>query len=154
MAVIHALSIWKHYLLGAYFIIKTDYQSLRYFLNQRKLSEKQICWVNFLSMFHFQILHTPDHKNVIVDALSRLPRVNAVTKKILLQRQPSMQKKMILRLYGLNCMKVNLFHLNSLKDGFLYHQQAICVMRSLRSKVMSEAHAPSYAGHRGIMPTT
>ena len=42
MAVIHALSIWKHYLLGANFVIKTDHQSLWYFHTQRKLSEKQI----------------------------------------------------------------------------------------------------------------
>ena len=42
MAVIHVLSIWKHYLLGADFVIKTDHQSLRYFLTQRKLSEKKM----------------------------------------------------------------------------------------------------------------
>ena len=30
-------------------------------------------------MFHFQILHTFGNKNVIADALSRRPRVNALT---------------------------------------------------------------------------
>ncbi len=79
MAVIHALKAWKHYLLGADFVIKTDHQSLRYFLTQRKLSEKQMRWANFLSMFHFQILHTSGNKNVVADALSRRPRVNAIT---------------------------------------------------------------------------
>ena len=79
MAVILALSIWKHYLLGADFVIKTDHQSLRYFLTQRKLSEKQMRWANFLSMFHFQILHTYGNTNVVADALSRRPRVNALT---------------------------------------------------------------------------
>ena len=54
MVVIHALSIWKHYLLGADFVIKTDHQSLQYFLTQRKLSEKQMRRANFLSMFHFR----------------------------------------------------------------------------------------------------
>ena len=28
LAVVHALSIWKHYLLGVDFLIKTDHQSL------------------------------------------------------------------------------------------------------------------------------
>ena len=79
MAVVHALSVWKHYLLGAHFVIKTDHQSLRYFLSQRKLSEKQMRWANFLSMFHFQILHTSGNKNIVADALSRRPKVNAVT---------------------------------------------------------------------------
>ena len=32
LAVIHALTNWKHYLLGADFVVKTDHQSLRYFL--------------------------------------------------------------------------------------------------------------------------
>ena len=41
----------------------------------------------------------------------------------------------------------------SIKDGFLYHHQAICVVTGLRTKVMSETHAPPYAGHRGIMST-
>ena len=53
MAVVHALTVWKHYLLGADFVIKTDHQSLRYFLTQKKLSEKQMRWVNFLSMSDF-----------------------------------------------------------------------------------------------------
>ena len=39
LAVLHALSTWKHYLLGADFVVQTDYQTLRYFLTQAKLSE-------------------------------------------------------------------------------------------------------------------
>ena len=34
LAVIHALTTWKHYLLGADFVVKTDHQILRYFLTQ------------------------------------------------------------------------------------------------------------------------
>ena len=76
---LHALSTWKHYLLGADFVVQTDHQTLRYFLTQTKLSEKHMRWANFLSMFHFQIMHTPGNKNVIADALSRQLRVNAVS---------------------------------------------------------------------------
>ena len=39
LVVIHALTNWKHYLLGANFVVKTDHQSLRYFLTQTKLSD-------------------------------------------------------------------------------------------------------------------
>ena len=38
VAVIHALSSWKHYLLGADFVVQTDHQTLRYFLTETKLS--------------------------------------------------------------------------------------------------------------------
>ena len=59
LVVIHALSSWKHYLLGTPFILRTDHQSLRYFMTQTKLSEKKMRWENFLSQFHFHISHVP-----------------------------------------------------------------------------------------------
>ncbi|MCO5590473.1 hypothetical protein L7F22_044443 [Adiantum nelumboides] len=39
LAVMHALYSWKHFLLGADFVVQTDHQTLRYFLTQVKLSE-------------------------------------------------------------------------------------------------------------------
>ena len=155
--VIHALSIWKHYLLGADFVIKTDHQSLRYFLTQRKLSEQQMRWANFLSMFHFQILHISGNKNVVADALSRRPRVNALT-TIYHEELESLSE-----LYPQDPDFAIIWM--ELKDGFvkppysirddvLYHQQAICIARPLRQKIMDEAHASPYAGHRGIVATT
>ena len=42
----------------------------------------------------------------------------------------------------------------SIRNDILYHQNAICITQSLRQKVMDEAHASSYAGHREIIPTT
>ena len=48
LAVMHALDSWKHYLLGNPFIIRTDHQSLKYFMTQTKLSDKQMRWANFI----------------------------------------------------------------------------------------------------------
>ncbi|MCO5570742.1 hypothetical protein L7F22_024470 [Adiantum nelumboides] len=75
LAVIHALTQWRHYLLGADFTVFTDHQSLRYFLSQKQFSEKQMRWANILSQFHFQIVYVQGHKNVVADALSRKPLV-------------------------------------------------------------------------------
>ena len=36
-------------------------------------------WANFLSMFHFQIVHVEGKKNVVADALSRKPQISAVS---------------------------------------------------------------------------
>ncbi|MCO5614971.1 hypothetical protein L7F22_069257 [Adiantum nelumboides] len=77
ISVIHALQSWKHYLLGTAFVIYTDNQSIRYFMTQTKLSEKQMRWANFLSQFHFHIAHVAGKKNQVADALSRRPRINA-----------------------------------------------------------------------------
>ncbi|MCO5573423.1 hypothetical protein L7F22_027194 [Adiantum nelumboides] len=78
-AVIHGLLSWKHYLLGADFVVQTDHQTLRYFLTQAKLSKKHMRWENILSMFHFKIVHVEGKKNVVADTLSRKPQISAVS---------------------------------------------------------------------------
>ena len=102
-------------------------------------------------------MHTPRQKNVIADALSRRPRVNSVTTAhheefsalpILYEQDDDFQQ------VWQNLQQGIPSHPFSLRDGFLYHNQAICVAKPLQIKVMDEAHASPYAGHRGIMPTT
>ena len=61
------------------FHLRLDHQSLRYFLTQTKLSDKQMRWANFLSQFHFHIAHIAGKHNVVADALSRRPKLNAVS---------------------------------------------------------------------------
>ena len=36
-------------------------------------------WANFLSQYHFHIAHIAGNKNKVMDALSKRPRVNAVS---------------------------------------------------------------------------
>ncbi|MCO5561295.1 hypothetical protein L7F22_014916 [Adiantum nelumboides] len=79
LAVLHALDSWKHYLLGTPFILRTDHQSLKYFMTQTKLSDKQMRWANFLSRFNFHIAHIAGKHNQVADALSRRPKVNAMS---------------------------------------------------------------------------
>jgi hypothetical protein len=38
LAILHAIDLWRPYLLGKHFQIKTDHQSLEYFLEQRPSS--------------------------------------------------------------------------------------------------------------------
>ena len=76
LAVVHALKIWKHYLLGVDFLVKIDHQSLQYFMKQPVIREKHMVWSNFMQAFHFQIEYTLGKDNVVADALSRQPRVN------------------------------------------------------------------------------
>ena len=70
LAIMHALDTWKYYLLGTPFILRTDHQSLNYFLMQTKLSDKQTQWANFLSQFNFHIAHIARKHNQVADALS------------------------------------------------------------------------------------
>jgi hypothetical protein len=55
--IFHAVDIWRPYLLGQRFQIKTDYQSLKYFLEQRISSLEQQKWVNKLFVYDYEIIY-------------------------------------------------------------------------------------------------
>jgi hypothetical protein len=70
-AIVHALKMWRHYLLGTKFILKKDHCGLRYLFDQPKLNAKQARWMALLSEFDFEIKHVKGKENKVVDALSR-----------------------------------------------------------------------------------
>ncbi|GJT21151.1 retrovirus-related pol polyprotein from transposon 17.6 [Tanacetum coccineum] len=77
--VIHCLRIWRHYLLGLRFVIKTDNIATSYFQTQKKLSPKQARWQDFLAGFDYQLEYKPWKANVVADALSRKAEFTAIT---------------------------------------------------------------------------
>ena len=156
LAILHALATWKHYLLGTPFILRTDHQSLKYFLTQTKLSDKQMRWANFLSQFHFHIAHIAGKHNQVADALSRRPQVNAVSiathndlSSMVDEYATDPHFKDVISAIALG-KKEEPF---SIQDGYLLYGNRLCVTQALREKVMFESHAPPYAGHRGIQAT-
>ncbi|KAL5499281.1 hypothetical protein ACEPAH_1799 [Sanghuangporus vaninii] len=75
LAIVKALSNWRHHLEGAKHEIRviSDQANLRYFMGARKLSGRQARWATFLSRFRFRIEYRPGTKNSRADALSRRP---------------------------------------------------------------------------------
>jgi hypothetical protein len=71
LAILHVVDIWCPYLLGKCFQIKTDHQSLTYFLEQLPSSLKQKKWVTKLFGYDYEIIFKKGKDNVVVDALSR-----------------------------------------------------------------------------------
>eukprot|EP00253_Pinus_taeda_P012645 PITA_12645 len=55
--VIHALKMWRHYLVGKKFLLLTDHHSLTNYFSQPTLNARQARWVDFLSGFDFEIKH-------------------------------------------------------------------------------------------------
>ena len=74
-AVMLALKIWRHYLVGRKFTLKSDHQSLQYLFTQRDLNARQRRWSEFLSEYDFGISYIKGKENVVADALSRRPRM-------------------------------------------------------------------------------
>jgi hypothetical protein len=57
--------------IGAMFQIKTDNQSLKYFLEQHISSLEQQKWVTKLFGYDYEIIYKKRKDNVVVDALSQ-----------------------------------------------------------------------------------
>jgi hypothetical protein len=77
-AVIHALKIWRHYLLGHKCQIYTDHKSLKYIFTQNNLNLRQRRWLELIKDYDLEIHYHPGKANVVADALSRKSHVNAI----------------------------------------------------------------------------
>jgi hypothetical protein len=69
--VVHALKIWRHYLLGNICHIYTDHKSLKYIFTQSELNMRQRRWLELIKDYELEIHYHPGKANVVADALSR-----------------------------------------------------------------------------------
>jgi ribonuclease HI len=81
-AVVHALKIWRHYLLRNICHIYTDHKSLKYIFTQSELNMRQRRWLELIKDYELKIHCHPDKANVVADALSRKTSYHCLTMKI------------------------------------------------------------------------
>jgi hypothetical protein len=77
-AVVHALKIWRHYLIGHRCEIYNDYKSLKYIFTQTNLNQRQRRWLELIKDCNIGINYHPGKANIIADALSRRKYYNAM----------------------------------------------------------------------------
>ncbi|WVZ70923.1 hypothetical protein U9M48_019552 [Paspalum notatum var. saurae] len=77
-AVVHALKIWRHYLLGNTCHIYTDHKSLKYILTQPELNMRQRRWLELIKDYDLEIHYHSGKANVVADALSRKAHCNFI----------------------------------------------------------------------------
>ena len=53
LAILHALKQWRPYLIGRHFKVKTNHDSLKYFLEQRLSSKEKEKWVTMMLGYYF-----------------------------------------------------------------------------------------------------
>jgi hypothetical protein len=63
LVIINALTKFRQYLVGNRFVVKTDHNSLKYFLDQKYLSERQQKWVSKIQAFDFYIEYVKGKRN-------------------------------------------------------------------------------------------
>ena len=73
LAIMHALAKFRQYLVGNKFKVKTDHNSLQFFLEQKELNERQQKWVSKIQAYDIEIEYVKGKNNVVANALSRKP---------------------------------------------------------------------------------
>jgi hypothetical protein len=70
-AVVHALKLRRHYLMGNRCNIYTDHKSLKYIFTQSDLNMRQRRWLELIKDYELDVHYHPGKANVVADALSR-----------------------------------------------------------------------------------
>jgi hypothetical protein len=83
--VVHALKIWRHYMIRNKCKIFTDHKSLKYIFIQKELNLRQRRWLELIKDYDLDIQYHPGKANVVADALSHKSQVNSIIAYLMLQ---------------------------------------------------------------------
>ena len=72
LAVIRFTCMFRHYLLGRKFTLRTDHGSLRWLFGFKDPQGQLARWLESLAQYDFEIIHRPGNKHQNADALSRV----------------------------------------------------------------------------------
>jgi hypothetical protein len=76
--VVHALKMWRHYLMGTHCNIFTNHKSLKYIFTQADLNMRQRRWLELIKDYDLEVHYHPGKANVVADALSQKLQCNCV----------------------------------------------------------------------------
>ncbi|GBG74708.1 hypothetical protein CBR_g19113 [Chara braunii] len=165
-AVYKALTHWRHYLLGRFFILRTDHQTLRWMRTQPVLCDALKHWIEVIEQYDFDPQYLKGEYNKVADALSRRPDFSGalitefdltdnVTQFLVeAYREDQFMSEIIHRLEGKDKKTSAEFEL---VNGLLFLEKAgnkrLCVPKSesLRSLFLGECHDAT--GHFGYKKT-
>ncbi|GBG79142.1 hypothetical protein CBR_g28857 [Chara braunii] len=70
-ALYKALVHWRHFLLGRFFYLRTDHQTLKWIKTQPALSDALKRWIEVIDQYDFKLEYLKGEYNKVADALSR-----------------------------------------------------------------------------------
>jgi ribonuclease HI len=76
-AVVHALKIWRHYIMRMKCQVYTDHKSLKYIFTQKYLNLRQRRWLELIKDYDLEIHYHTGKANLVADTLSRKEHVHA-----------------------------------------------------------------------------
>jgi hypothetical protein len=164
MEILHALKKWRPYLIGRHFKVKTDHDSLKYFLEQRLSSEEQQKWVTKILGYDFEIVYKKGKQNVVADALSRkdenveafLCAISIIQPDWIIEARDEWKNDekvwtLIQRLQQDSSASDTFTWKN---DSLWYKDRLyLCKNSQLKQKVLLELHTSPIGGHSGFLKT-
>jgi hypothetical protein len=84
VAMLHALKIWRHYIIGKRCEVYSDHKSLKYIFTQPYLNLRQRIWLKLIKNYDLGINYHLGKADVVVDALSRRSHLNMLETRELL----------------------------------------------------------------------
>lgn len=88
--VVHALKIWRHYLIGNKCELFTDHKSLKYIFAQPDLNLRQRRWLELIKDYDISMQYHPGKANIVADALSQRSYCHYMTT---LNRKPELAQE-------------------------------------------------------------
>ena len=92
-SIVHALRMWRNYLMGKKFELRTDHIVLKYLFEQPTLNARKTRWPEFLSEYDFDMKHIKGKENKVVDALGR--RVHIMHATAIIMHQLDLKRRIL-----------------------------------------------------------
>jgi hypothetical protein len=160
LAIIYALKVWRHYLVGRKFELRTDHRGLQHIFMQSDLNARERRWSELLIEYDFEITYIKGRVNRVAEALSRRPHIFSVLplqtnlrEKILTLQHDDNWYKEVEDFIGQNTMMAPRYEGYSFDSaGLLRFRGRIYVSPNdeLRRLILSEAHREIYMAHPGV----
>jgi hypothetical protein len=153
--IMHFLTKFRQYLVGSKFVVKTDHNSLKYFLERKDLSERQQKWVTKVQEFDFDIEYDKGKKNIVADALSRRPAACSLM-EISVDWKSHVLVEYSKNKFACEVMdgKIQDDWYRVIDDVIFYKDRVYLVPDSgLKKKILTAVHDSPLAGHHGFFKT-
>jgi hypothetical protein len=163
LSIMHVVDLWRPYLLGQRFQIKTDHQSLKYFLEHRISSPKQQKWVTKLFGYDYEIIYNKGKENVVVDGLFQKYEEEGSRFSLSFILPDCLQAvcQEWLQDPKMSSLLHQLQHNSLVSPGYSWYNEDLrykgclylCKQSQVKSIVFYELHASPTSGHSGFTKT-
>jgi hypothetical protein len=160
-AVIHALNMWWHYIMGRKFLLLTDNSGVKYLFSQPDINARKERSLAVLRKFEFEVRHIKGKENKVADSLSR--RVHGLSELNISREESDLEQRIrSTSIHDENYTKIVAELQNTIvnsdkpdltidKNGLLRFKDKLYIPDSAELKiiVLDEVHKKLYSGHLG-----